>query len=192
MWIAGGAIVIGASDSDQEALVRPPQSPPSSSDPAVGGRLITIPPQSEITIDPGEPVQTAALSSVPLTTGPPIIISLPIDAAASSTNAVVEACDGRWAVSLGSTVGEVKGPDQFLADVQAQYNDLSLTLLKADSCASLVPGRWVVFGGIYPSSDAAISECATRGLTSGDECFALPLTSDPQDRSLRVFPEAGL
>ena len=99
-------------------------------------------------------------------------------------------CDGSWATSLGSTQGVTKTPTQFLQDVRTELQDPSLRIIETSTeCASITPGIYQVVGGVYPTADGVLAECARRGLTSRNWCFAEILTENPADRAQRKYPD---
>ena len=74
--------------------------------------------------------------------------------------------------------------------MRALRRDEALRIIETSKeCASITPGIFQVIGGIHATGEEALAECAARGLTSRNDCFAEILTENPADRSRRLYPD---
>lgn len=136
--------------------------------------------------DGGDAAEAAETS----TTAPPATLAVPRPTTGGT----------RPAGGAGTTV-PAAGAEQWMTAL-ITYSDASdaetwraahapdASIVATSSYASLTPGYHVVALGPFGSGADALQACLDRGLTTRQQCFAAPLSQDPADRSVRLYPDA--
>ncbi len=98
--------------------------------------------------------------------------------------------DGEWVVSLGSFPSDHPQDqlDAELADLRAVSPDVRL--MPANDWPSLTPDYWVFYIGPYDTAAQTWDACHDLGLDNSSDCFGAPISSDPDDRSVRIYPQS--
>lgn len=174
LLVGGGvaaALVLGGQgdESGEERTAEPDHD--GAADPPTTTAPDAEPPDEDEDLTTTRPAPTVAVPTTPAPTTAP-----------ASGGGLTPSSQG-WITVLLSM------PDQASATSWRDANAPGATVLATDSYASLTPAYWIVAYGPHADADEAIGVCTSLGLTSRQDCFAAPLSSDPADRDLRVYPD---
>ncbi len=114
----------------------------------------------------------------------------PIEVTVEEDESGAEPIDGEWIVSLGSYPGD--HPQDRLAsaldDIRAIAPDARM--MRTDEWPSLTPDYWVLYIGPFDTAADTWDACHDLGLRNSSDCFGAPISSDPDDHSVRIYPQA--